>query len=81
MIVLPAIDLRNGKCVRLYKGDFAQEETSFLERTCDARSEGLPQHSGHERGQEVCDADVGQGEEGDAKPQPFMYTWTFRALS
>ena len=25
MIVLPAIDLRNGKCVRLYKGDFAQE--------------------------------------------------------
>ncbi len=25
MIILPAIDLRNGKCVRLHQGDFAQE--------------------------------------------------------
>ena len=25
MIILPAIDLRDGKCVRLLKGDFAQE--------------------------------------------------------
>ncbi len=25
MIVLPAIDLRGGKCVRLFKGDFSQE--------------------------------------------------------
>lgn len=25
MIVYPAIDLRNGQCVRLYQGDFAQE--------------------------------------------------------
>jgi len=25
MIILPAIDLRDGKCVRLFKGDFAQE--------------------------------------------------------
>lgn len=25
MIVFPAIDLRDGKCVRLFKGDFAQE--------------------------------------------------------
>ena len=60
---------------------FIREETSFLEHTSDARSEGLPQHRGHERGQEVRDADVGQGEEGDAKPQPFMYTWTFSTLS
>ena len=25
MIIFPAIDIRGGKCVRLYKGDFAQE--------------------------------------------------------
>ena len=25
MIIFPAIDLRNGKCVRLLRGDFAQE--------------------------------------------------------
>lgn len=25
MLVIPAIDIRNGKCVRLFKGDFAQE--------------------------------------------------------
>ena len=25
MIILPAIDLRDGKCVRLLKGNFAQE--------------------------------------------------------
>lgn len=25
MILMPAIDLRDGRCVRLYKGDFAQE--------------------------------------------------------
>lgn len=30
MIVFPAIDLRGGKCVRLYKGDFSQE-TVFSE--------------------------------------------------
>ena len=26
MIIYPAIDLKNKKCVRLYKGDFAKEE-------------------------------------------------------
>lgn len=26
MIILPAIDMRNGKCVRLYKGDFNKSE-------------------------------------------------------
>jgi len=31
MIVLPAIDLRGGKCVRLFKGDFSQE-TVFSEQ-------------------------------------------------
>ncbi|MGH7821302.1 MAG: HisA/HisF-related TIM barrel protein, partial [Candidatus Binatia bacterium] len=25
MIVIPAIDLRRGKCVRLHQGDFAKE--------------------------------------------------------
>ena len=25
MLIIPAIDIRNGKCVRLFKGDFAQE--------------------------------------------------------
>ena len=25
MIIFPAIDLRDGKCVRLLRGDFAQE--------------------------------------------------------
>lgn len=25
MLIFPAIDIRNGKCVRLFKGDFAQE--------------------------------------------------------
>ena len=30
MIIFPAIDLRGGKCVRLYKGDFHQE-TIFSE--------------------------------------------------
>ena len=31
MIIFPAIDIRNGKCVRLVKGDFNQE-TVFSER-------------------------------------------------
>ena len=26
MILIPAIDIKNQKCVRLYKGDFAQEK-------------------------------------------------------
>ncbi|MDR2733361.1 MAG: 1-(5-phosphoribosyl)-5-[(5-phosphoribosylamino)methylideneamino]imidazole-4-carboxamide isomerase [Spirochaetota bacterium] len=26
MLIIPAIDLRDGKCVRLYKGDYAQEK-------------------------------------------------------
>ena len=26
MIIYPAIDLKNQKCVRLYKGDFSKEE-------------------------------------------------------
>ena len=25
MVIFPAIDIRGGKCVRLFKGDFAQE--------------------------------------------------------
>ena len=25
MVIIPAIDLRNGKCVRLYQGDYSQE--------------------------------------------------------
>ena len=25
MVIFPAIDIRDGKCVRLFKGDFAQE--------------------------------------------------------
>ena len=25
MLIVPAIDIRDGKCVRLYKGDYAQE--------------------------------------------------------
>jgi Phosphoribosylformimino-5-aminoimidazole carboxamide ribonucleotide (ProFAR) isomerase len=35
MIVYPAIDLRDNKCVRLYKGDFSKQEifnTSPLNR-------------------------------------------------
>ncbi len=31
MLIFPAIDIRNGKCVRLFKGDFAQE-TVFSDR-------------------------------------------------
>ena len=27
MLVIPAIDIRGGKCVRLFKGDYAQEKT------------------------------------------------------
>ena len=34
MILFPAIDIRGGKCVRLYKGDFAQE-TVFADRPAD----------------------------------------------
>lgn len=29
MIIFPAIDIRNGKCVRLFKGDFKQETVFF----------------------------------------------------
>lgn len=44
MIVLPAIDLRMGKCVRLYKGDFNKSEivsksavdTAFMFKKCGA---------------------------------------------
>ena len=31
MLIIPAIDIKNGKCVRLFKGDFAQE-TVFSDR-------------------------------------------------
>ncbi len=34
MIIFPAIDIRDGKCVRLFKGDFAQE-TIFSEQPAD----------------------------------------------
>lgn len=31
MIIIPAIDLKDGKCVRLYKGDFSKVETVGLD--------------------------------------------------
>ncbi|SVD88861.1 uncharacterized protein METZ01_LOCUS441715, partial [marine metagenome] len=31
MEVIPAIDLRDGRCVRLYQGDYAQEEVFSLD--------------------------------------------------
>ena len=34
MIIFPAIDIRDGKCVRLLKGDFAQE-TVFSDQPAD----------------------------------------------
>ena len=30
MIIFPAIDLRGGHCVRLYKGDFSKEEITYI---------------------------------------------------
>lgn len=35
MLVIPAIDLKDGRCVRLYRGDMEQE-TAYFERPADA---------------------------------------------
>ena len=33
MVIFPAIDIRGGKCVRLFKGDFAQETANEIPST------------------------------------------------
>ena len=43
MIILPAIDIKDGECVRLFQGDFSTTEKvseDYLETACKFEKEG-----------------------------------------
>ena len=41
MMIFPAIDLRGGHCVRLYKGDFSKEEIAEIYHNYNAAKTGI----------------------------------------